>query len=274
MVAVNRSSGAVVTVCSALVLLATAGPAAADTEVTAELQSQNGSGAGGTVSLTATDDGRLKVVISASGLVPDQPHAQHLHGATGGGHFMCPTMANDENGDGVLTNEEAVGEYGDVFFSLTTTGDASAESGLAIDRMPVADAQGNLEYRRTFAASSVPDDLLTHLSELHVVQHGIDVNGNNEYDLDALGESSFAKNLGMPGVPEEATNPATCGVVTGAGAPMAPHGGVETGGGAEPGLNRTPLAALGGFLLATAAALLVWRRRAEAVVKPAGSPPA
>jgi hypothetical protein len=179
---------------------------------------------------------------------------------------MCPTMANDENGDGVLTNEEAVGEYGDVFFSLTTTGDASAESGLAIDRMPVADAQGDLEYRRTFAASSVPDDLLTHLSELHVVQHGIDVNGNNEYDLDALGESSFAKNLGMPGVPEEATNPATCGVVTGAGAPMAPHGGVETGGGTSS-ASSAPLAALGGVLLASSAAVLIWRRR---LVSPTG----
>jgi hypothetical protein len=169
-------------------------------------------------------------------------------------------MASDENGDGVLTNEEAVGEYGDVFFALTTSGDASAESGLAVDRMPVADAEGDLEYRRTFAADMVPDDLLTHLSELHVVQHGIDVNGNGKYDLDALGESSFAKNLGIPGVPEEATNPATCGVVTGAGAPMAPHGGVETGGGSS-GAPAASLGAVGALLLASSAGVLVWRRQ-------------
>ena len=49
---------------------------------------------------------------------------------------MCPSMEADLDGDGLLTNEEASGEYGDVFMALTTEGDASAESGLAIDRMP------------------------------------------------------------------------------------------------------------------------------------------
>ena len=50
---------------------------------------------------------------------------------------MCPTMESDTDGDGLLTNEEASGEYGNVFMALTTNGDASAESGLAVDRMPV-----------------------------------------------------------------------------------------------------------------------------------------
>ena len=43
------------------------------------------------------------------------------------------------------------GEYGDVFMSLTTNGDASAESGLAVDRMPVADDSGRIDYDRTFS---------------------------------------------------------------------------------------------------------------------------
>ena len=36
---------------------------------------------------------------------------------------------------------------------------------------------------------------------LHVVQHGIDVNGNGKYDVEGAGISTFAKNLGVPGVP-------------------------------------------------------------------------
>jgi hypothetical protein len=115
--------------------------------------------------------------------------------------------------------------------SLTTKGDTSATSGLALDRMPVADTQGRLSYHRTIPAATLPEGLVDSLSRLHVVQHGIDANDNGKYDLKALGESTFAKKLGLPNVPEEATNPATCGVVTGAGSGMPPHGGIETGGG-------------------------------------------
>lgn len=250
---------------STLLMALVVGPARADTTVIAHLKSLNGSGVGGTATLTATDDGRLTVVIHSHGLVPGQPHAQHIHGSVGGGHFMCPSSADDANGDGILTNEEATGEYGTLFFSLTTRGDFSADSGLAVDRMPVADAKGDIDYRRTFPSAKVPDELLNHLSELHVVQHGIDVNHNNRYDVGALGTSTFAANLGVSGVPEEATDPASCGVVTGAQAPMLPHGGVETGGGkAVDQVNapvNAPLAATGaGLITLSAVLLLLWRR--------------
>jgi len=144
---------------------------------------------------------------------------------------MCPSAKNDTDGDGLLTNEEASGEYGKVFLALTTKGDTSPNSGLALDRMPVADASGRIHYERTISANELPDGLLRHLSEVHVVQHGIDVNHNARYDMAGAGVSTFAKNLGVAGVPEEATDPASCGVVTGARAAMAPHGGPETGGG-------------------------------------------
>jgi hypothetical protein len=248
-----------------LSVLALTGVATADTSVTATLKPLNHSGAGGTVRLTATDDGRLIVVIHSHGLVPGQPHAQHIHGSLeGGGHFMCPSLRDDENGDGILTNEEAMGEYGTIFFSLTTHGDSSAKSALALDRMPVADSTGHLDYRRTFSAKRVPDALLAHLSSLHVVQHGIDANGNNRYDIAGLGVSTFAKNLGTPGVPEEATDPASCGLVTGAGASMAPHGGVETGGGPVPGRNAG-LFGIGATMLAASAALALVRLRSRGV---------
>ena len=62
--------------------------AAADTTVKAKLVEQNGSGVSGTVTLTALGDGGL-VVIHSQGLVPGQPHAQHIHGSAHGGHFGC-----------------------------------------------------------------------------------------------------------------------------------------------------------------------------------------
>ena len=242
---------------AAAVLLCLPMSAAADTTVKAKLVEQNGSGVSGTVRLTALGDGGLKVVIHSQGLVPDQPHAQHIHGSAHGGHFGCPTLKkNDTDGDGVLTNEEATGEYGTVFLALTTSGGAAPQDGLAVDRMPVADSKGGLNYERTFSADMVPDGLVEHLSSLHVVQHGIDANNNGKYDLDALGVSTFAEGLGAPNIPEEATDPASCGVVQGAGMAGRPRGGVETGGAPVPGLNA-PLAAAGAALLLLSAAFAV-----------------
>ena len=236
------------------------GPAMADSTVVAQIREVNGSGVNGSATLTAMSDGRLRVAITASGLVPGQPHAQHIHGSVGGGHFMCPSMGNDTDGDGVVTNEEATGEYGVIFLSLTTRGDASANSGLSLERMPVATASGRVDYRRTISADAVPDELLDHLSDVHIVQHGIDLNDNDRYDIAGAGVSTFAKNLGLAGVPEEATDPASCGIVTGAKAPVPPAGGIETGGGAASGVKDVGLAALGASLLAISMFVLFKRR--------------
>jgi hypothetical protein len=233
--------------------------AAADTTVQAKLVEINGSGASGTATLTALPDGGLKVVIHSQGLVPGVFHPQHIHGTDHGGHFMCPTLEkNDSDGDGFITNEEGTGEYGAIFFPLTTRGGVTPtpKDALAADRMPVADANGRISYERTFSAEMVPDGLLEHLSSLHVVQHGIDSNNNGKYDLDALGASTFAENLGKPGVPEEVTNPAACGLVEGAGAAGRVRGGVDTGGAPAPDLNA-PLAAAGVALLLLSAVFAV-----------------
>lgn len=231
--------------------------AAADTTVKARLVELNDSGARGTVVLTVTDDGGLDVVIRSRGLVPGQAHPQHIHGSAGGQHFMCPTLAeNDTDEDGVLTNEEATGEYGIVFMALTTRGGATPQDGLDVARMPVADEEGRLDYERSFSAAAVPDGLIDNLSSLHVVQHGIDVNGNGKYDVEALGVSTFAENLGVPNVPEEATNPASCGVVEGAGAADRAKDGLEMGGAPVSDLNG-PLVAGGAALLLLSAAVAV-----------------
>jgi hypothetical protein len=91
---------------------------------------------------------------------------------------------------------------------------------------------------------------------VHVVQHGIDANNNDKYDVEALGVSTFADSLGVPNIPEEATDPASCGVVQGAGMTGRPRGGVETGGGPGAEVNA-PLAAAGAALLLLSAGFAV-----------------
>jgi hypothetical protein len=229
-----------------------AAPAQADT-VNFTLNEQNGSGASATATIITNTDGSMSVEIRGTGFTPNSPHAQHLHGAATG-DFFCPPPSADKNGDGQVATEEGVPQYGNVMVSLTTKGDASADSGLAVDRMPVADANGNLNYSRTIPASSIPEGIVENIDNLHIVQHGLDVNGNGKYDLKALGESVFAKSLGVKGIPEEATNPATCGEVS-------PTGSVETGAASTEGVESMGLFAVGGFALVGAAGTLMVRRR-------------
>ncbi|MET0418006.1 MAG: hypothetical protein ABW022_18505 [Actinoplanes sp.] len=215
----------------AAVLLAAPGTAFADESVHVRLDALNNSGGSGTATLTAMDNGDLSVSIRSSGLVPGSPHAQHLHGATDGRDFHCPDMSADADGNGFVSTEEGLPMYGDIFISLTTRGDTGKASGLAVDRMPAADARGNLSYDRTIAAADLPNGTLAHLKDLHVVQHGIDANKNGEYDLAGLGESTLAASAGLTGIPQEATDPATCGMVSGAAVGSVPVGGVDTGDG-------------------------------------------
>ncbi|MCY0962842.1 hypothetical protein OTB19_39145 [Streptomyces sp. H27-H5] len=180
------------------------------------LRQLNHSGAGGTAYLSL--HGRqLTVRIDAHGLVPGQPHAQHIHGSTNGHDFRCPDASADKNGDGIVTTAEGLPAYGDINISLTTSGDTSKASGLAVDRMPVADARGNVSYARTIPVSQAIAD---HLQNLHVVQHGIDPNGNGKYDF-GKGKSELD-----PKLPQEATAPASCGMLhgtTGSSMPMNGH---------------------------------------------------
>jgi hypothetical protein len=239
---------------AATLSLGTTLPAHADRTVRFTLDELNHSGSHATATLTSRDDGSLHVKITGSGFTPKSPHAQHIHGSTSGHMFTCPPASADKNGDGQVSTEEGLPQYGDVFVSLTTKGDTSKASGLAVDRMPVADADGNLSYERTIPAAALPAGTLDNLQHLHIVQHGLDANGNGKYDAAALGESVFARSLGVKGIPEEATNPATCGEV-------AAMGGVETGAGSTAGVEDAGLLALGGIALLGGATAYLLRRR-------------
>ena len=168
----------------------------------ASLEQLNGSSGSGTVDF-ALDGNMLTVTMQASGLAPDLVHAQHLHGALdGSAPNVCPSPNADTDDDGLVSTPEGVPFYGGINVSLTTEGDTSPDSALAVDRFPVADADGNLTYERTFEVS---DQIAENIGKLHVVQHGIDFDDSGAYD----GDPSPLD----PQFPFEATVPTTCGDV-------------------------------------------------------------
>jgi len=169
----------------------------------ADLDPLNNSGASGTANLGLEGD-QLTTNIASEGLAPNLPHAQHIHGleqATS----ECPTILNDQNGDNLVNTTEGEPSYGPILTSFTTEGDTSPESGLAVDRFPVANEDGTLTYDRTFG---VPTNVAERLGDFAVVQHGVDLNGNGVYDAEAAGASDLDPNL-----PQEATIPANCGTI-------------------------------------------------------------
>ncbi len=242
----------------ALTLMAAPAAFAADT-YQLQLDQLNDSGASSTASVSV-EGNEMSVKIDGTGFTPNAPHAQHLHGDTDlTTDFRCPTgLERDANGDGVVDTAEALPDYGDVFIALTTEGDTSKDSGLAVDRFPVADGEGNLSYERTI---EVDDATVEGLKNLHIVQHGLDLNDNGEYDAEA-GNSSLD-----PSLPLEATAPATCGMVEGSNIKDLPEGGVETGDGSTSGVESAGLIGLGGASIAAAAGGLVLLRRRTATAQ-------
>lgn len=164
----------------------------------------NNSGASG-VAWTKMRGNKIDVHLEAHGLVANAPHAVHIHFGEEARH-ECPTLADDANKDGRLGTVEGVPAYGPVAVSLTTSGDTSPASVLAITRYGTAPG-GILSYhRRAIAADrELVRDL--RMSQGVVVVHGVDYNGNGVYD-GAAGVSDLD-----PTLPREATDPAACGVL-------------------------------------------------------------
>jgi len=189
--------------------------------LSADLTELNGSGASGTATATILNQRIKHIEVNASGLTPNAPHAQHIHY---GQQAMneCPTLALDSNGDGRLNTVEGVPAYGPVVVSLNTTGDTTPSSFLDVTRFPVSES-GSYNYSRdniritkvagtgypgqggTGSAKEIAESIRE--GEGVVVIHGVDYNGNGEYDF-----SSGASELD-PNLPAEATDPAACGVL-------------------------------------------------------------
>ena len=188
--------------------------------LTAELNPLNNSGVVGMAHARVTGGEVItRFALQAHGLTPDGPHAMHIHFGEQATH-ECPTFRQDTAPkDFRLNTAEGLPKYGPIAVSLTTSGDASPASALALDRMPVA-KDGHLRYARNgFGFSDVTDLDGTVLSAKHVaaavrggegvvVVHGIDYNEDGEYGDSLAGESEL-----MAGVPAEATDPVACGVL-------------------------------------------------------------
>jgi hypothetical protein len=169
----------------------------------ARLNALNNSGAFGKAVVHSS--GRtLHVKVRAHRLAPGLPHAQHIHYGEEARN-ECPTAA-DAGGDFRLTTAEGVPAYGPVAVSLTTKGDTSPDSVLDVDRYPTA-PDGHVHYERTTHTSREVARAIRQ-GEGVVVIHGVDYNGNGEYDFESAGASELNEEL-----PAEATDPAVCGVL-------------------------------------------------------------
>ena len=137
---------------------------------------------------------RLEAEIEVEDVTAGLPHLMHIHGSTQARNECPNSLAYDTSGDGLISVPEgAVASpagrpgYGPVQVSFTTSGDVSAASGGAFPRMAVADADGEIEYERTFTLPTPvdamsPQALARAFGDLHVVVHGHDISGNGVYD--------------------------------------------------------------------------------------------
>lgn len=152
---------------------------------------------------------QLTVKIDGTGFAPNLVHAQHIHGAVQAAN-ECPNVDADTNGDGFIDVLEGVPSYGPIATSLTVFGDTSPAAALNLALHPTANAAGEIHYRRTF---TVAPAMAANITDFHIVQHGIDINGSGAYD--GAKESELFP-VGS-GVPFEITVPATCGQIEAAG---------------------------------------------------------
>ena len=190
--------------------------------LTAQLAPLNGSGATGTALAVVRNQKILHVETHAARLTPDAPHAQHIHFGAQARHGCPNLLTDDSNHDGRLNTVEGTPAYGPIAVSLTTTGDTSPASSLAVSRFPLA-IGGVLNYSRdnidftdvagtgysgsTGTAKEIADAIRDGKGV--VVIHGIDYDGNGKY---SFSQPQGASELD-PSLPAEATDPVSCGVL-------------------------------------------------------------
>lgn len=198
-----------------------------------------------------------KITVTASGLVGGaSPHAMHIH-VDGAGACPTPSEAKSHNGHSSTNVADAMKDYGMIGTSLTTSGDSTPKSALAVTRFP---AGSSVNYSRTLEVS---DDVAANLKsgKAVLVVHGIDYNSNGKYD-NVLGASELDKTL-----PAEATDPALCGAFTASQMTSMPNGAADTGDGATQGGSGTDNGMIAGggaaVLIGVGAGTWALRRRSS-----------
>ena len=143
----------------------------------------------------------LTVRLLAKGL-DALPHAMHIHGKDAGELSFCPGADHRDDlvDDGLIETVEGLSDYGGIQVSLTTGGDTSPASGLALDRFATASVFGVLRYERRI---KLPREVAREIAGKHIVIHGEDLNNDGVY-----GGRTTAL-----GAPLEAELPVACGEI-------------------------------------------------------------
>ncbi|WP_461506297.1 choice-of-anchor Q domain-containing protein [Rhodopirellula baltica] len=181
------------------------------------LSALNDSGVSGTATVTVDtsdpDNPSITVNINASGLVPNQPHIQHIHGrfssdldttGTIPGPFLgeggvaidsrTPDAGDDANGDGFITVGEGIAGYGNVLLNLSSPRapvPLEGNSPLAdfnLADFPTAD-DGTIDFSETYTFDLSDADQARQYNNLlpmslrEIVLHGV----NTDVDVDGDG---------------------------------------------------------------------------------------
>ncbi|MEG9247320.1 hypothetical protein V6S67_04405 [Arthrobacter sp. Soc17.1.1.1] len=228
---------------------------AADASYSSTLGQLNGTTGTGSITVDVKGD-QAMVNLQVSGLAQTfmdapYPHVQHIHGGAKG---VCPTPANDANGDGIVNVAEGAPGYGDIQTTLTTSGATTPAEGL---NLQLGGQGGTYSIQRTITLDAATKASLESGTAV-VVVHGLDP-ATAGVPAEVFGSPSELK----PELPLGATSPALCGTLVQSQMGAMPSGGADTGVATESSDSTGMLALGGGLVLAAAAGgTFAVRRRA------------
>jgi|GEM_PF-4197083 len=183
---------------------------------TANLAALNHSQATGQITLAVTEN-KAVITETASGLADklrgkSYPHMQQIRID---GHGQCPTMADDRDHDGTVSDREGAAQYGPAGATLSTSGDTSPK---AMTNPAGAPHGQSFKYSRTIVLDAKTADALKGGKAVVVVD------GLDPASLSAKARAQ--KSDSAPSLPAAVTAPALCGVLAageaGAGIPKTP----------------------------------------------------
>jgi Cu/Zn superoxide dismutase len=155
------------------------------------------------------------VTVTTNGLDQNEAlaHAMHIHA---GGKGQCPpaSAARPHNGHQTISTTDGLLYYGDAVTALTTSGDTSTSSIVALPRFP---SGGTIHYTRTI---TLPANVVTYIRQNNavIVVHGVDYDHTGAYS-GVLERSELNRSL-----PATATAPALCGVLVNRATASSPTG--------------------------------------------------
>ncbi len=233
---------------------------AADASYSSTLGQLNGTTGTGSITVDVKGD-QAMVNLQVSGLAQTfmdapYPHVQHIHGGAKG---VCPTPANDANGDGIVNVAEGAPGYGDIQTTLTTSGATTPAEGL---NLQLGGQGGTYSIQRTITLDAATKASLESGTAV-VVVHGLDP-ATAGVSPEVFGGRSELTPEPAEALPLGATSPALCGTLVKTQMGAMPAGGADTGVATESSSGSTGMLALGGGLVLAAAAggTFAVRRRA------------